>query len=175
MVQSGKYNYFSNSEFQALDLPYGSGSFSMTIFLPGLDKKIDEFIENLNQDNLSIWLNTFKKDSGNIYLPKFKLEYEVELNDVLKALGMPTAFTPMADFTRMYKPGGLMISKVKHKTFVEVNEEGTEAAAATVVEIIKSSIGDKFTMYINRPFIFMIRENNSQTILFIGKVVEIKS
>jgi serine protease inhibitor len=104
------------------------------------------------------------------------LEYEIELKDVLAALGMGIAFSGDADFTRMFKLGGLCISKVKHKTFVDVNEEGTEAAGVTSIEFINTTIGPQpITMRINRPFVFMIRENKSQTILFMGKIIEPKS
>jgi serpin B len=106
-------------------------------------------------------------------LPKFLLEYDLTLNDVLKALGLAIAFSPdQADFTNMYKQGGLFISKVKHKTFVEVNEEGTEAAAVTSVEIGETSAGGGFAMRVDRPFVFVIRENHSGTMLFMGKIVE---
>ena len=108
-------------------------------------------------------------------LPKFTLEYEIKLNDALKALGMEVAFnSSQADFTKMYKKEevglNLYISEVKHKTFVEVNEQGTEAAAVTSVEMRLESAGT--FMRVDRPFIFAIRENQSETILFIGKIVE---
>jgi serpin B len=120
-------------------------------------------------------MSSFRKQELTLQLPKFTLEYELELNDVLKMLGMEIAFNPAeADFTRMYKKEevgmNLYISKVKHKTFVEVNEEGTEAAAVTSVEMRLESVG--IFMRIDRPFIFVLRENRSGTILFIGKIVE---
>jgi serine protease inhibitor len=97
-----------------------------------------------------------------------------KLNDVLKSLGMENAFIPeLADFTRLYKPGGIFISNVKHKTYVKLDEEGTEAAAVTSVELGYTSVGlDGFIMRVNRPFIIAIREHNSGSILFIGKIVE---
>ncbi|MCK4689970.1 MAG: serpin family protein, partial [Candidatus Marinimicrobia bacterium] len=105
--------------------------------------------------------------------PKFKMEYEISLNNVLCALGMSIAFDPyQADFTKINSDGNLYISNVKHKTFVKVNEEGTEAAAVTSVEITLTSIGSSITMRINRPFVFAIRENHSGTILFVGKIIE---
>ncbi len=107
--------------------------------------------------------------------PKFTIEYELTLNDILKALGMAIAFDPyQADFTRMYKgPEGLYISEVKHKTFVRVNEEGTEAAAVTSVEMRATSIAPSgFSMRVDRPFVFVIREKCSKAILFVGKIVK---
>jgi len=172
MAQAGEFSYFVNDEFQAVDLPYGDELFSMTIILPQADKDIDALVETLNADNWNTWLNNFSNSEGELYFPRFKLEYEIKLNDVLKSLGMEVAFNPsLADFTRMYKDGGIYIDKVKHKSFVEVNEEGTEAAAATVVEMKLTSVGSGFTLRIDRPFIFAIRENHSGTILFIGKIV----
>jgi serpin B len=171
MVQENKFLYYSNHDFQAIDLPYGDGYFSMTILLPRSHIHIDSLIAKLNNDNWNLWISRFTKQEGTLILPKFKLEYEIKLNDVLKALGMEIAFNPrLADFTRMYPERILFISKVKHKTFVKVDEEGTEAAAVTSVEISYTSTG--FTIRLDRPFIFVIRENHSQTILFMGKIVE---
>lgn len=173
MVQTNEFDYYENDDFQAIDLPYGNEQFSMTIFLPKHSKGIDSLVEEFNAQNWSQRLTSFSPDSVTLQFPKFKLEYEIKLNDVLTALGMGVAFTGAADFTRMYKPGGLWIDYVKHKTFVEVDEEGTEAAAVTVVAIIDSAGGSKVKfMRVDRPFLFVIRENHSGTILFMGKIVE---
>jgi len=172
MMQNREFQYFENAVFQAIDLPYGNGDFSMTIFLPNPNVDIDSLIGEFNQENWDIWINSFFKQELTLEFPKFTLEYELKLNAVLTALGMGIAFQPYeADFTKMYKgPESLFISKVKHKTFVEVNEEGTEAAAVTSVEIEITSSPP--WMRVDRPFIFVIRENKSQTILFMGKIVE---
>jgi serpin B len=173
MRQTGEFLYLETSEFQAVDLPYGSGKYSMTIFLPYSSKPVNSLIEELTVENLDSWIAGLSKTEGTIFLPKFKLEYEIKLNDVLTALGMGIAFSEAADFTGINRYGGLFISKVKHKTFVEVDEEGTEAAAVTVVEIRESAVQPStFMMKVNRPFIFIIRENHSGTILFSGKIVE---
>ncbi|GAI95278.1 unnamed protein product, partial [marine sediment metagenome] len=105
---------------------------------------------------------------------RFKLEYELEMKDVLRTLGMGIAFFPGADFTRMLSGGGIWIGKVKHKTFVQVDEEGTEAAAVTVVIMERSGGGSPtgFIMRVDRPFVFVIRERTSGTLLFMGKIVE---
>ena len=106
-----------------------------------------------------------------VSIPRFTLEYEIELTDALTALGMGIAFSESdADFSRMHRGGGVFISEVKHKTFVDVNEEGTEAAAATSVGIAPTSMPVSFI--VNRPFVFLIRERLSGTILFMGKVVD---
>jgi serpin B len=175
MAQKEEYLYFANDQFQAVDLPYGDGQYSMVIILPNLNVTIDDVILAMDQATWNEWLSQFEKQAGNIFLPRFKLEYKIKMNDVLKALGMGIAFSAdEADFTRMFKPGGLYIDEVNHKTFVEVNEEGTEAAAVTSVVISERSGGglEGFVMHMNRPFVFAIRENHSGTILFIGKIVD---
>ncbi len=172
MNLEGDLKYFANAQFQAIDLPYGDAGFSMTILLPKPQTPIDSLIAAINQENWRLWTNSFYKPAVNLFMPKFTLEYNLSLNETLKALGMGIAFTDQADFTRMYKNGGLYISQVKHKTFIEVNEEGTEAAAVTSVEVGTTyAHGGSITMRVDRPFIFTIRENHSGTILFMGKIV----
>ena len=172
MTQKGDFQYFENSNFQAVDLPYGAGDFSMVIFLPRTEKDMNSVIEEFNQENWDLWIHSFSEHDGTLQLPKFTLEYELELNDVLQALGMGIAFSGQADLTKMYRPGGLFISKVKHKTFVDVDEEGTEAAAVTSVEIRETAIAPSgFSMRVDRPFVFAIRENRTGTILFMGRIV----
>ena len=171
MSHKNDHHYFENEQFQAIDLPYGNAEFSMTIFLPKPGINIDSLIAQFSNDNWNSWISSFSSQEVNLYLPKFKMEYEISLNNVLCALGMSIAFDPgRADFTKINSDGNLYISNVKHKTFVKVNEEGTEAAAVTSVEIGLKSAG--ITMHINRPFVFAIRENHSGTILFIGKIIE---
>ncbi len=172
MKQEATFRYLADADFQAIDLPYGDGDFSMTVFLPNPKKDIDSLIAEFDHENLNHWINNFSERELTLQLPKFTLEYELALNNVLKSLGMAIAFDPFqADFTKMYEgPENAYISKVKHKTFVKVDEEGTEAAAVTSVEIRVTSVG--LQMRVDRPFVFMIRENVSQTILFIGKIVD---
>ena len=173
MQQSAFCDYFSSDDFKAVDLPYGDGDFSMTIFLPDPDTDIDSLVAEFTPENLEYWLGSFSSDSGDIFIPKFKIEYDLLLNGVLKALGMEIAFDcKRADFSNMYEDAEVCIGRVKHKTYVEVNEEGTEAAAVTSVEMITTSIGSPSLIRVDRPFIVLIRENVSQTILFIGKIVE---
>ncbi len=176
MFQENDLRFLWHEDFQAVDLPYGDGLFSMTILLPRHHIDIDALIADLNQENWDIWVNNFTEETGALFLPKFSLEYEILLKDVLTALGMGIAFNPdLANFGQMIEPGGIVegnlyITRVKHKTFIEVDEAGTEAAAVTSVEVGATS--GPPTLRVNRPFIFMIRENHSQTILFMGKIVE---
>ncbi len=170
MEQRALHKYYSNDIFEAVDLPYGEGDFSMTIFLPHLSKHVDDVIAQLSQENYDLWISSLSvpEDSFDVYIPKFKLEYELKLNEVLQTLGMGIAFSKVADFRKMYREGGVWIDEVLHKTFLEVNEEGTTAAAVTVV-VMTCSLPPSFR--VDRPFVFVIRENRSGTILFIGKIV----
>ncbi len=173
MKQENDFEYFADADFQAVELPYGEGSYRMTIILPHPDKEIGQLISELTTDKLNQWFLSFSKQGGILEMPRFKMEYKINLNDVLKALGMGIAFSNEANFTKMDKKSYLFIREVLHKTFVEVNEEGTEAAAATSVEMgFKSAEPKGIFMRVDRPFIFLIRENISNTILFIGKIVE---
>jgi serine protease inhibitor len=171
--KTGDFSYYANDTFQVLDLPYADGWFSMTILLPAPSVKLDSIIAELDHETWKQWTAGLGARTGRIEVPRFELQYEATLNDVLGAMGMEPAFDPYtADFTRMYGDGGLFISRVKHKTFVKVDEEGTEAAAVTSVEVGTTSAPDDFEMRVDRPFLFAIRENHSGTVLFIGKIVD---
>jgi serine protease inhibitor len=175
MSRGGEFSYYADDQLQAIDMPYGDAGFSTTILLPKVGTNIDTFVGQLTQQQWNTWIGRMSKTKGEIYLPKFKLEYKKKLNDMLIAMGMSIAFTPgAADFTNIDRRGELFISEVMHKTFVQVDEEGTEAAAVTSVGIGRTSIGpsDNFIMRVDRPFIVVIREHHSGTILFIGKIVE---
>jgi serpin B len=177
MTQSGKYDYYEAANFQAVSLPYGSGRVSMYVFLPAAGTSIDQFLPSLTTANWDAWMKRFSKTQGAIVLPRFKVEYEITLNDALKALGMGVAFDPdRANFAGMFQTAqSAFISKVKHKTFAEVNEEGTEAAAVTSAEISVTSIAPprkSFKMVVDRPFFFAIRDNKTGSVLFLGSIVD---
>jgi serpin B len=147
----------------------------MYIFLPNQGVSLKTFYEKLNAENWQQWMNQFNNfdNSGGevlISLPRFKLEYAIDLKDALKALGMEIAFTKEANFSGMTS-SSVSIDKIKHKTFVEVNEEGTEAAAVTEVGGVRSG---PIEMNVNRPFFFAIRDNQTGSILFVGSIVEPK-
>lgn len=174
MVQSGKYPYFKGEKFQAISLPYGEGRISLFLFLPGKGTPLSEFLKQLNRQNWEQWQAQFHPMEGDIAIPRFKIEYEKELSEALKALGMAVAFDrARADFSGMRPiPPTLFIQRVKHKAVMEVNEEGTEAAAATSVEIGITSVPQKFTFVVDRPFFFAISDNQTGAILFMGAVME---
>lgn len=183
MSQSGKFKYFENDDFQSIVLPYGNERLSMHIFLPhkdGADYK--SFLDNFNSDNWKQWNRMYRMMDGDISLPKFKLEYEKLLNDVFMNVGIRQAFDPkLADFSNLLenaRPGLAWISYVKQKAFVEVNEEGTEAAAATAVMVMTKSISSKperFRMVVDHPFVCAIVDEQTGEILFIGSIVDPES
>ncbi|MGI8501149.1 MAG: serpin family protein [Hassallia sp.] len=176
MSQTGDYRYLENEQFQAVSLPYGKdGKISFYVFLPKQNNS-KAFYQNLNSDNWEKWMPQFSKQEGFVRLPRFKINYDITLNDALTDLGMGEAFSTRANFSAMGK--NLAISQVKHKTFVEVNEEGTEAAAATSVGIVATSALDKpnpFRMIVDRPFFCAVRDNQTGSILFMGSIVEPQS
>ncbi|MEM8675310.1 MAG: serpin family protein [Cyanobacteria bacterium P01_G01_bin.67] len=173
MSQTGDYRYYENEQFQAVRLPYGEGELGMYIFLPQTSSSLEQFQQQLNLDNWQEWLGQMRSQPGNISLPKFKLEYDLELNNVLQTLGMQQVFNPsQADFFPM-TDNSVAIDTVKHKTFIEVNEEGSEAAGVTSVGVrITSAMPETqpFDFNVNRPFFFAIRNDHRESILFMGKV-----
>jgi serpin B len=175
MSQNGRFRYFENEQLQAISLPYGAGRMSMYVFLPAKNSNLKSLQAELNAMNFESWVSQLRSAEGNIVLPRFKLEYEIVLNNTLKALGMATAFDPQrANFGEMYaKSAGpnVFIGEVKHKTFVEVNEEGTEAAAVTSGGMQVTSFVPPFSMTVDRPFFCTIRDNQTGTILFMGSIV----
>ncbi len=173
MAQSDRYRYYETEKFQSVSLPYGKNErISFYVFLPKENSNLQEFYQNLNASNWGKWMTQFQKRQGSIRLPRFKTEYDITLNKTLSALGMREAFTEKANFSEM--GNNLAISEVKHKTFVEVNEEGTEAAATTSVGITRLSASQEqpFNMVVNRPFFYAIRDNKTGSLLFMGSIVE---
>ena len=142
MSRFGEYFYYEGEGFQAIALPYGSKNVSMYVFLPDKESSLEEFLGNLSPENWKNWVSRFEDAIGLIMLPRFKLEYEKTLNHALMSLGMKVAFDGgKANFSRMCPvPPNVCIGEVKHKTFVEVNEEGTEAAAVTSVTMVATAI-----------------------------------
>lgn len=165
--------YATDEDFQYIGLPYGNQQFYMSIILPHAGKSVNDVINSLDAFKIRSLIAEADTSSAPLFLPKFKLEYEKELNEPLKSLGIKDAFDN-ADFSQFFvNAGPLKISKVNHKTFIEVDEEGTEAAAATSVEIVMTSVSTPpLPIAINRPFVFLITEKSSQNILFVGKIMD---
>lgn len=167
------YDYIAGENFGMVRLPYGDEKFSMYIVLPDEGVAVDSivgFLDSYYYDNLR---NSMVEKEIRLAMPKYKMEYGVKvLNDVLTELGMGIAFGPEADFSGINP--GIFISKVMHKAVIEVNEKGSEAAAATVVAMVESAmpVDEMIEFTVDRPFFFVIADDRSGAILFIGKVVE---
>lgn len=172
MSQQGNYPYYETEQFQAISLPYGDQRLSMYVFLPRPNSSLTALYNSLTAENWNTWMQQFARREGTIQLPKFKLEYENRLNSALEALGMGGIFADQADFSNL-SSNPTAVDEVKHKTFIEVNEEGTEAAAVTSIGVRMTSINinEPFQMVVDRPFFYAIRDNQTETILFMGSVV----
>ena len=157
--------------YAAFELPYGSGKFAMTVLLPAQNTTADALLTGLTGADWTQLQKDMMLGKIDIGLPKFTLNYEVKLNDMLSDMGMPTAFTDQADFTKMNAAGGLTLSFVKQNTFVAVDEKGTEAAAVTTGGISVTTAVD-FPTLCDRPFVFVIHEKTSGTVLFVGKIAD---
>jgi serine protease inhibitor len=176
MNRTGKtlVNFDAATGAHIVELAYGRGAYAMTLVLPPADADLDAFIGELTADRWSGWLDGLRENEVQLGLPRFRIEYETPMNEPLIALGMDLAFgrRPGTDFTGLSPAGrDLYISNVVQKTFIDVNEEGTEAAAATMVEIGRTS-GPPSVVF-NRPFLLGIRERLSGTLLFIGRIGEV--
>jgi serine protease inhibitor len=169
MFHTDTVRYFENELFQAADIPYGDGHFSMAIFMPTSSGTMESLIGQFTDENWATWRESFSERQMPFGLPRFKFEYSQCLNDMLKAMGMEIAFDPsLADFSGMFADGAGWIGQVRHKTFIQVDEQGTEAAAVTIIVMPTSSAG----MTVNMPFIFVIYEHDSGAILFMGKIAK---
>jgi serine protease inhibitor len=173
MHRKGDMRHYRGADFQAVDLPYGNGAFSMTVLLPAEGRSADALVASLDAPTWGAVVAGLRETEVDLTLPRFTLEFEDEWTDVLTNMGMGVAFTRAADFSRISRSGGLVITFVKQKTFVDVHEEGTEAAAVTTVGIGLVSLPQVQVMRVDRPFVVVIRERFSGAILFAGKVADL--
>jgi serine protease inhibitor len=174
MVQEAGLGYAETGEVQVVDMGYGDAGFSMTVLLPKEGMSLEDVVQGLDAGTWQALAGQIGEREIELHMPSFKMEYELTLNDALIALGMEPAFTAgVADFSGISAVGDLYISRVKHKTFVEVNEEGTEAAAVTSVEMGVTSVPPPpEVVRVNRPFLFLIRESHTGSIIFMGKILD---
>ena len=175
MRRDGTMRWLEKPDFTAVDLPYGNGAYSMMVLLPAEGTRVDEVVASIGSPAWSGWMDQFRDADVALELPRFKLSWERELTPDLESLGMRAAFIDgKADFSRMTTPGyQLYVSLVKQKTFVDVNEDGTEAAAVTNVGISVTSLPVRRPFVVDRPFVFVLRERLSGTILFMGKITRL--
>jgi serpin B len=175
--QNDTFPYYENDLFQAVSLPYGKPgkpqNLSLYVFLPKSNISLSDFYQQQTPENWQNWMQEFRPLSGSIALPKLQVEYEISLTEILANMGMEIAFDPAnANFTEIRdREPKVFLDRIQHKTFLEVNEEGTEAAGATSVRVGTTSVAvDTFDMEVNRPFFLTIRDNRSGTILFMGAI-----
>ncbi|MGD0293054.1 MAG: serpin family protein [Terracidiphilus sp.] len=176
MNQVGGFNYYNGKTFQALEIPYKREDISLIIFLPKEINGLSGFEQSLTASNLQQWLSHLRPVSEVIVtIPKFKESQQFELQNTLGAMGMPLAFGERADFSGMNGNRDLRISAAIHKAFIDVNEEGTEAAAVTAMNMMTTAIYEPnrpqpIIFCADHPFFFLIRDNRSGGILFMGRV-----
>lgn len=170
-----RYNYFENDIVQVLEMPYLGEEISMLVFLPQ-NKDLINLEKNFNLDQIKEWQNNFRKEEVNLFFPKFELKTNYNLNNYLEKMGISLAFTPPslngADFSGITGNKDLYIFNVTHEAFISVDEEGTEAAAATGIEMGIESIPMVYEFKADHPFIFLIQEQDNGNILFVGKVMD---
>ena len=162
--------YFANDLFQAVDLPYGDSIYSMSVILPNNGVAMDAVIDFLTPEHWDALAQDYTDTEIFFSMPKITVEYEKTINDELKDLGMRKAFTGQAEFPKI-SDIGVFISFVKHKSFLEINEVGTEAAAVTIIGFETTSTGPP-TPYVNlnKPYILAIRDNKTNSLFFIGYI-----
>ena len=178
MNMSHTIKYLEKDEFQAIELPYGEdGRFLMRVFLPKEEKDFNTFVSELRSNTLNEWSAEFQFKKVSLSLPKFKIEWEGSLKEILEKLGIKDAFGGgVADFGEMVPTSNkeVYIGDVKHKTFIDVSERGTEAAAVTSVEMFTTSLPTEseeiFEMNVNRPFFFTIEDTKNNLYLFMGTI-----
>ena len=165
------FNYTEMDESQILELPYTGGDISMIVLLPK-NNDLSSIIDTIDRDKFSEWMDSMIETKVDVYLPKFKVETTYSLNDYLIDLGMSIPFTSAADFSGITGGKDLFISNVIHKAFVDVNEEGTEAAAATAVilELTMNGESSRIVFDCNHAFLYLIIHKQTETILFMGSI-----
>ena len=174
MNKEEKLGYTTNSLFSAIKMPYGEGQYNMIVMLPANGKNAQDVINSLSSENWKNWELAFKTtDNVVVTMPRFKYEFKTELNKMLTKMGMAKAYQPgIADFSKI-SAEDLYISAALHKSYIDVNENGTEAAAVTSITFSNTSAGNeppKTYFTVNKPFVFAITEKDTEAILFIGEV-----
>jgi serine protease inhibitor len=176
MHQTGKFGYAETPAGQLLEMRYAGTGLALDILLPKKGAPSDTLEAGLHPDRLSAWLGALGNRSVQVALPKFRVEYKTSLVPILQTLGMRSAFSPTADFSGIDDRRDLQISQVVHKAYIDVNEEGTEAAAATgvgvaLVAMVRSEVP---VFRADHPFVFQIRDTRSGLVLFTGRVMDPK-
>ena len=172
MARAVGVQYAATSKYEAVDLPYGNSAFTMAVVLPNKSADIDAFAQSFNQSKWNSVVSSLRDSDRKVFLPRFRMEWKRLLNDDLRRLGMQLAFSN-GDFTRMSPLRPLFITRVLQKTFVDVDEEGTEAAVAAATMVARSIESHPAAFRADRPFLVVIRDRFSGAILFIGKIAKL--
>ncbi len=173
MHQKNSFRYSEDEQVQVLELPYAGKHLSMLVLLPKATDGLAQLEGSITQENLKLWQDALEETEVNVALPRFELSFPFRLDDALQSMGMTDAFTGAADFSGMEQTRELYLGAVLHKAFIKVNEEGTEAAAATAVIMQTKSVSFMSVDFIaDHPFIFLIRDNQTGSVVFLGKLVK---
>jgi serpin B len=173
MHRIGSMSYTDTPAYQAVDLPHGDSAFAMTVVLPTAGTSIESVAASLDAQSWQSLTGALRRSSVDLYLPKVTMSWDDDLIPVLQGLGMRVPFTAAADFSQISSATGLMLSAVRQNAFVATDEQGTEAAAATSVTVVPTALEVPALMRVDHPFIFVIRERLSGTVLFMGKVASV--
>lgn len=174
MRRSDTLPYLEDDSKQLLEIPYDGGDFSMLFVLPAQGKTLEEVERNINAETFDAMINDMDEQELEVFVPSFEAESKLDLEEILAGMGMENAFNRFADFSGMTGKKDLVIDKVIHQAMIEVAEEGTEAAAATAVVVIRKTSIDPDEPPVfraNRPFLFFVKDNTTQNILFSGRVI----
>lgn len=173
MKQKNDFRVHEGDGFVVAEFPYGQGNFVMDIIIPNDQSGFNNTLAMVSDENYTSWINQMNKRETDLSFPRFKYGFRKKLKDTLTDMGMGIAFTDGADFSNINDMYDLLINDVAHQSFIETNEEGTEAAAATVVEIgLTSAPPTPLVLKLDHPFIYIIRETTTNTIIFMGRVAD---
>jgi serpin B len=173
MKQETEFGVYQGNGFVLAEFPYGQGNFVMDVILPDDQGGLSNTMASVNDANFMSWISQMSKRKIDVSFPRFKYGFKKKLKDVLSDMGMGVAFTDAADFSNISDQYDLLINDVTHQSFIETNEEGTEAAAATVVEIGVTSVPvSPMVFRMDHPFMYIIRETTTNSIIFMGRVTD---
>ena len=176
MTQTKNFNYYEDKNVQVIELPYKNDSMSAIVILPNDKTDLNTYLKSLDDNVLNTLLAGLKSTRVNLNLPKFEIEFKNKFKDILMRLGMVQAFGNDADFSGIKCSGGIHVNDVIHKTYLKVDEYGSEAAAVTAVEMIKGFVRPEIIMDVNRPFVFLLRSTRlpkNNDLLFMAKVINL--
>jgi serine protease inhibitor len=171
MKQETEFNVYQGDGFILAEFPYGQGNFVMDVLLPVEQDGLSNTLASVSDANFTSWISQMNKRKTDVSFPRFKYGFKKKLKDILSDMGMGIAFTESADFSNISDQYDLLINDVTHQSFIETDEEGTEAAAATVVDIGLTSMPPASLVFkMDHPFMYIIRETTTNSIIFMGRV-----